>query len=79
MRREGDWRQALAEVGPGAAFDPGDQQAHDVVEDFDLFLVEVRPVMQEQVGHLPQRFDPLRGRTGSDGVLEFGDDGMIRL
>ena len=78
-RRKGNRRKALAEVGPRAAFDPGDQQAHDVVEHLDLFLVEARPVMQEQVGHLPQRFDPLCRRTGSDRVLEFGDDGVIRL
>ena len=78
-RREGDQRQALAEFGPGAAFDPGDQQAHHVVENLDLLLVEARAVMQEQVGDLPKRFDPLLGRAGSHGVLEFGDDGMIRL
>ena len=78
-RRERHRRQPFAEVGPGTAFDAGDQQAHDVVEDLDLFLAEARAVVQEQVGDLSKRFDPLRGRAGSHGVLEFGDDGLIRL
>ena len=48
-RREVDRRQPLAEFGPGAAFDPGDQQAQHIVEDLDLFLVEARAVMRKRL------------------------------
>ena len=29
--------------------------------------------MQEEIGHLPKRTDPLRRRAASDGFFQFGD------
>ena len=69
-----DRPQALAELGLGARLDAGDQQTEDVVKNLDLFVVEAIAIVQEQVGHLPKGFDPLRRRPGPDGIFEFGNN-----
>ena len=52
-------RQPLAELGPGPRFDARDQQAQHVVEDLDLVVAETLAIMEEEIGDLPQGFDPL--------------------
>ena len=51
-------RQPLAEFGLGPRFDARDQQAEDVVEDLDLVVAQALAIIEEQIGHLPQGFDP---------------------
>ena len=67
-------RQPLGKFGLRSRFDACDQEAEHVVEDLDLVVAEAFPVMEEQIGDLPQGFHPLGRRTASDGVFEFGDN-----
>ena len=71
----------MREFGLGPRFDARDQQAKHVVEDLDLVVAQAVSVMEEEIGDLPQGFDPFGRRAGSDGVFEFGDDrigGLLR-
>ena len=75
-RRVVDRRQPPRELGPGAGLDPHDQEAEHVVEHLDLLFGQPLAVMQEQVGHAPERRDAFGRRAAGYGVLEFGNDGM---
>ena len=74
-----DRRQPRADFGSYPRFDAGDQVTQDIVEHLDLVLGQALPVLQEQIRELPQGADaPLRG-AASDGLFEFGDDGIGML
>ena len=57
-RRVVERRQPLGEFGLGPRFDARDQQAEHVVEDLDLVVAEAFPVIEEEIGDLPQGFHP---------------------
>jgi hypothetical protein len=72
-------RQARAELGPGPAFDAGDEQTQHIVKDLDLIAVEALSVIQEEICHLTKGVNPPLPRATPHGVFEFVDDGMNRL
>ena len=78
-RRVVERRQPLRKFGLRPRFDARDQEAEHVVEDLDLVVAEAFPVIEEEIGDLPQGFHPLGRRAASDGVFEFGDDRVSRL
>ena len=78
-RRVVERRQPLAELGPRPRLDACDQQAEHVVKDLDLVFAETFAVIEEEVGHLPQGFDPPGRRSASYGIFEFDDNRVSRL
>src|ERR1019366_7900105 len=72
-------RQARAELGPGPAFDAGDEQAQHIVKDLDLIAVETLSLIQQEICHLSNGVNPSLPRATPHGVFEFVDDGMNRL
>jgi hypothetical protein len=57
-RRVVERRQPLGEFGLGPRFDARDQQAEHVVEDLDLVVAEAFPIVEKEIGDLPQGFHP---------------------
>ena len=57
-RRVVERRQPLGELDTGPRLDACDQQAQHVVEDLDLVVAETLAIIEEEVGDLPQGFDP---------------------
>ena len=54
-----EWRQPLRKFGLRPRFDARDQEAEHVIEDLDLVVAEAFPVIEEEIGDLPQGFHPL--------------------
>ncbi len=73
-RRVVERRQPPGKFGLRPRFDACDQEAEHVVEDLDLVVAEAFPVIEEQIGDLPQGFHPSGRRAASDGIFKFGND-----
>ena len=73
-RRIVDRGEPAAELDQGLALDLADQEAQDVVEHLDLLVVQALGVVEEEVGHPPQRLDAVFQEVVFDRPFELGDE-----
>jgi len=72
-------RNARTDIRERPDFDCFDESFEHIVEQLDLFLIEVPGRCQEQVGYAPGGFQAFFGRAAANRGLDLIDDGALSI